>query len=46
MGRGHRRAVTLEDLERTAIGTADNRWCIPRFNGKALVREARDMARI
>ena len=29
-------AATLEDLERAAIGTADNRWRIPRFNGKAL----------
>ena len=24
-------AATLEDLERAAIGTADNRWRIPRF---------------
>ena len=28
-------AATLEDLERAAIGTADNRWRIPRFNGRA-----------
>ena len=39
-------AATLEDLERAAIGTADNRWRIPRMNGKALVREAREMATI
>ena len=39
-------AATLEDLERAAIGTADNRWRILRMNGNALVREARDMARI
>ena len=30
-------AATLEDLERAAIGTADNRWRIPRFNGRACV---------
>ena len=29
-------AATLEDLERAAIGTADNRWRIPRFNGRGL----------
>ena len=39
-------AATLEDLERAAIGTADNRWRIPRFNGRACVDEARHMARI
>lgn len=39
-------AATLEDMERAAIGTADNRWRIPRFNGRAVVDEARHMARI
>ena len=39
-------AATLEDLERAAIGTADNRWRIPRMQRQALVQEARDMARI
>ena len=39
-------AATLEDLERAAIGTADNRWRIPRFNGRACVNEARHMARL
>ena len=39
-------AATLEDLERAAIGTADNRWRIPRFNGRACVDEVRHMARI
>ena len=39
-------AATLEDLERAGIGTADNRWRIPRFNGRACVEEARHMARI
>jgi hypothetical protein len=38
--------ATLEDLERAAIGTADNRWRIPRFNGPRIVDEARHMARI
>ena len=38
-------AGSLEQLENAAIGTADNRWRILRMNGKALVREARDMAR-
>ena len=38
-------APTLEDLERAAIGTADNRWRIPRMNGKPLVPESREMAR-
>lgn len=28
-------AATLEDLERAAIGNADNRWRIPWFNGRA-----------
>jgi len=28
------------------IGTADNRWRIPRFNGRACVDEARHMAKI
>jgi len=37
-------AATLEDLERAAIGTADNRWRIARFNGRAVVHEARHMA--
>ena len=36
-------AETLEDVERAVAGTADNRWRIPRMNGKALVREARTM---
>ena len=39
-------AETLEDLERAAIGTADNRWRIPRFNGRACVDEARRTGRI
>jgi len=39
-------AASLEELERAAIGTADNRWRIPRFNGRAVVDEARHMARI
>ena len=39
-------AATLEDLERAAIGTADNRWRIPRFNGRSCVDEARHMARL
>ena len=39
-------AATLEDLERAAIGTADNRWRIPRLKGGALVNEARHMAHI
>lgn len=39
-------AATLEDLERAAIGTADNRWRIPRFNASACVDEARHMARL
>jgi hypothetical protein len=39
-------AATLEDLERAAIGTADNRRRIPRFNGRACVNEARHMARL
>jgi hypothetical protein len=33
-------------MERTVAGTADNRLRVPRMNGKALVREARDMAKI
>ncbi len=39
-------ASTLEDLERAGIGTADNRWRIPKLNGRALVDEARSMAQI
>ena len=39
-------AAILEDLERAAIGTADNRWRIPRFNGRACVKQARHMARL
>ena len=39
-------AATLEDLERAAIGTDDNRRRIPRFNGHACVDEARHIARI
>ena len=39
-------AATLEDLERAAIGTADNRWRFPRMNGPRIVDEARHMARI
>jgi len=39
-------AATLEDLERAAIGTADNRWRIARFDGRAVVDEARYMARL
>ena len=39
-------AATLEELERAAIGTADDRWRITRFNGRAVVNEARHMARI
>jgi hypothetical protein len=39
-------AGSLEQLENSAIGTADNRWRILRMNGKALVRDARDMASI
>ena len=39
-------AATLEDPERAAIGTADNRWRIPRFNGRACLNEARHMARL
>jgi hypothetical protein len=39
-------ADSLEDLERRAIGTADNKWRIVRMNGRALVDEARHMARI
>ena len=39
-------SAMLEDLERAAIGTADNRWRIPRFNGRACVDEARHMARM
>jgi hypothetical protein len=47
MGRGDIAGCdSLEDLERAAIGTADNRWRIPRFNGRAVVDEARYMARI
>ena len=47
MGGGHDRgAETLEDMERAVAGTADNRWRIPRFNGRACVDEARHMARI
>jgi len=38
-------AGSLEQFENAAIGTADNPWRILRMNGKALVREARDMAR-
>jgi hypothetical protein len=34
-------AATLDDLERAAIGTADSRWRIARFNGGAVVDEAR-----
>ena len=34
-------AGSLEQLENAPIGTADNRWRIPRMNGKALEREAR-----
>ena len=29
-------AASLEDLERAAIGTADNRWRIPRFQRSRL----------
>ena len=36
----------LEDLERAATGTADNRWRIPRMNGPRIVYEARHMARL
>ena len=37
---------TSERLENAAIGTADNRWRLPRFNGRAIVDEARSMARL
>jgi hypothetical protein len=39
-------ADSLEQLENAAIGTADNRWRIARFNGRAVVREARHMAHL
>jgi len=39
-------AGSLEQLENAANRTADNRCRIPRMNGKPLLREARDMARI
>jgi hypothetical protein len=39
-------ADTIERLENAAIGTADNRWRLPRFNGRVIVEEARSMARI
>ena len=38
-------AATLQDLD-APRGTADDRWRIARFNGRAVVDEARHMARI
>jgi len=37
---------TLQDMERAVAGTADNRWRIPRMNGRWIVDEARHTARI